>query len=70
MKLESIKNPCHEISIEAETVIVTVNTWANLQGATLVVNGNGKDLPLRMAGVFDWAEWDAIVMAIAAARAA
>jgi hypothetical protein len=41
------------IEAEAKSVIVTVNTWANLEGASIMVHGKGP-LPMRMAGSFLW----------------
>jgi hypothetical protein len=69
MKLESIKNSCKEFYVESDTISVTVTTWSNLEGASLMVHGKGPDLPLRMAGAFRWEELDAMLVALAAARA-
>lgn len=48
---------------------VTINTWANHEGASIMVHGKGPELPLRMAGAFRWEELDAIMVALTAARA-
>lgn len=60
---------CKEVFVDAGNFSVTVNAWSNLEGCNLMVNGNGKDMPLRMAGSFRWDEIDAIIVALAAARA-
>ena len=68
-KLETFTSQSKETYLEAESVIVTVNTWANMEGASIMVHGKGPDLPMRMAGSFRWEELDAIIVALAAARA-
>lgn len=70
MKLETFKSPSTEIFLDAGNMTVTVNTWANQEGASLMVHGSGPELTLRMAGSFRWEEIDAIIVALAAARAA
>lgn len=70
MKLETMQATCKEIFVDAGDLSVTVNTWANLEGASIMVHGKGPELPLRMAGAFRWEELDAIMVALAAARAA
>lgn len=70
MKLETIKSQSQEIFVEAGNMSVTVNTWSNGEGASMMVHGQGPELPLRMAGSFRWEEIDAIIVALAAARAA
>jgi hypothetical protein len=70
MKLETFTSPCKEVFIDAGKVSVTVTTWSNAEGASLMVHGAGPELPLRMAGAFRWEEIDAIVVALVAARAA
>lgn len=69
MKLETFTSPSKEIYLDAGTISVTVNTWANLEGASIMVHGKGPALPMRMAGSFLWEELDAIIVALAAARA-
>ena len=69
MKLETFTNPSKELYLETPTTSVTVNTWANLEGCSLMVHGKGPELPLRMAGAFRWEEIDAILVALTAARA-
>jgi len=69
MKLETFTAQSKETYLEAKSVIVTVNTWANLEGASIMVHGKGPELPMRMAGSFRWEELDAIIVALAAARA-
>ena len=69
MKLETFTSQSKETYLEAKSVIVTVNTWANLEGASIMVHGKGPELPMRMAGSFLWEELDAIIVALAAARA-
>lgn len=68
MKFDITSSPCKEIFVEGENINVTINTWANLEGATIMVHSEGPNLPLRMAGAFTWEELDIIAMAIAAAR--
>ena len=67
MKLETLKSNCTETFVEFDGGSVTVNTWANHEGANIMVHG--KDLSLRMAGAFRWEEIDAIIVALTAARA-
>lgn len=68
MKLETLKADSKEIFLDAGDISVTVHTWANHEGASLMVHGKGPELPLRMAGAFRWGELDAILVALAAAR--
>jgi hypothetical protein len=68
MKLETFKADSKEIFLDAGDLSVTVHTWANCEGASLMVHGKGPELPLRMAGAFRWEEIDAILVALAAAR--
>jgi hypothetical protein len=70
MKLETMKSDSKEIFLDAGNMTVTINTWANKEGASIMVHGAGPELPLRMAGSFRWEEMDAILVALAAARAA
>jgi len=70
MKMSTFTFDCKEIFVEADEVTVTVNTWANCEGLSLMVHGKGPALPLRMAGAFKWEELDAILVALTAARAA
>ena len=67
MKLETLKSNCTETFVEFDGGSVTVNTWANCEGANIMVHG--KDVSLRMAGAFRWEEIDAIIVALTAARA-
>lgn len=52
MKLETMKSDCKEIFVDAGHMTVTVNTWANYEGASIMVHGKGPELPMRMAGAF------------------
>lgn len=70
MKLETFTAQSKEIFVDAGTVSVTINTWSTLEGANIMVNGMGPSLPLRMAGALRWEEIDALIVALAAARAA
>ena len=70
MKLETFKSNSKEIFLDAGDMTVTMNTWSNHEGASIMVHGKGPELPLRMAGAFRWEELDAIMVAIAASRAA
>ena len=54
MKLETFKSACHEIYLDTGKMSATVNTWSNLEGASLMVHGSGPELPMRMAGAFRW----------------
>lgn len=67
MKLETFKSHTTEVYLEFDGGSVTVNPWANCEGANIMVHG--KDLSLRMAGALRWEEIDAIIMALTAARA-
>ena len=69
MKLETIKSQTTEIYLEFDGGSVSVNPWANCEGASVMVHGKGPELPLRMAGALRWEEIDAIVVALTAARA-
>lgn len=70
MKLSTVISDTKEIFVDAGKFTVTVNTLANLEGCNLMVHGKGESIPLRMAGAFRWEEIDAIIVALAAARAA
>ncbi len=70
MKLEAFSNNSKEIFIENGNLSVTVNSWANCEGASIMVHGEGPGYPMRMAGAFRWEEIDLIIAALAAARAA
>ena len=67
MKLETLKSNCTETFVEFDAGTVSVNTWANCEGANIMVHG--KDLSLRMAGALRWEEIDAVIVALTAARA-
>ena len=67
MKLETFKSPTTEVFLEFDAGTVSVNTWANHEGANIMVHGD--NLSLRMAGAFRWEEIDAIIVALTAARA-
>lgn len=69
MKLETFTTTATETLLEFDGGTVTVNQWANHEGASLMVHGKGPELPLRMAGAFRWEEIDAIIVALTAARA-
>lgn len=70
MKLETFKSDSKEIYLSSKSISVTINTWSNHEGASIMVHGAGPQLPLRMAGAFRWEELDAIIVALAAARSA
>ena len=67
MKLETFKSHTTEVFLEFDGGSVSVNTWANYEGANIMVHG--KDVSMRMAGAFRWEEIDAIIVALTAARA-
>ena len=69
MKLETVVTQCKEVYLTGGDISVTVNTWSNCEGLSLMVHGKGPELPLRMAGSFRWEEIDAILVALTAARA-
>jgi hypothetical protein len=69
MKLETLTTTCKEVFIDTSKMTVTVNTWSNMEGASIMVHGK-DDFSLRMAGAFRWEELDAIMVAITAARTA
>ena len=72
MKLDTFTHSSKEIFVDAGKLTVTINTWSNMEGVNLMVHGAGSsnELALRMAGAFRWEEIDAILVALAAARAA
>ena len=67
MKLETDAREVKEIYADHGDFNVTVTTWSNYEGASMMVHG--KDLQLRMAGAFRWEEIDVMIAALAAARA-
>ena len=67
MRLETEAREVKEIYMDHGDFNVTVTTWANHEGASIMVHG--KDLLLRMAGAFRWEEIDVMIAAMAAARA-
>jgi len=69
VNLSTTVSETKEIFVDGGKFTVTVNTWANLQGCSLMVHGNSENMPMRMAGSFRWEEIDAIIVALAAARA-
>jgi hypothetical protein len=52
MKLETFASDSKEIFLGAGNLSVTINTWANGAGASIMVHGKGPELPLRMAGAW------------------
>lgn len=68
MKLDTIKSDCKEVFVEGAGISVTVHTWGNCEGCSLMVHGKGPDMPLRMAGAFRWEEIDVILVALTAAH--
>ena len=58
-----------ETYCEGNGVSVTVTQWSNLAGVNLFIHGEGKHLPLVMAGSLRWEEVDILIAALAAARA-
>lgn len=69
MKLETFKADSKEIWLEFDSGSITVNSWSNQEGASIMVHGKGPEMPLKMAGAFRWEEIDAIIVALTAARA-
>jgi len=68
--LSTFRTPATETFVKGSGVNVTVTTWGNHEGMSLMVHGNGAELPLRMAGAFRWEELDVILVALTAARSA
>lgn len=68
MKLETFVSESKEICLSGKGIIVTVNTWSNLEGANLMVHG--EKCQLMMAGAFRWEELDMICAALTVARTA
>lgn len=66
MKMETFKNDSKETFVTGHELIVTCNTWANLEG--LNVLAMNKDLSIRMAAAFRWEELDVLLVALSAAR--
>ena len=67
MNLETIKTSTTETFVQHGDVSITVTWWGNMEGANIMVNG--KDLTNRMCGSMSWEEIDALIVALAAARA-
>lgn len=67
MKLDTIKTSTTETFVQHGDVAITITWWGNMEGANIMVNG--KDLTNRMCGSMSWGEIDALIVALAAARA-
>ena len=67
MKLETEAREVKEIYMDHGDFNVTVTTWSNHEGASMMVHG--KDLQLRFAGAFRWDEIDVMIAALSTARA-
>lgn len=70
MKLETFITETKEIFVEGNGFSVTANPWANCEGVSVMLHGDGKDMPIRAAFSLRWEELDALMVALAAARAA
>lgn len=69
MKLESFTNDCKEVQVIHGGVMVTVNTWSNLEGCTFIVHEE-KGLGHRVSGSMTWEELDSLLVALTAVRTA
>ena len=69
MKLETYKQPTTEVFVEGKGFNVCAYRWANCEGISVMLHGDGKDLPLRAAFSLRWEELDVLMVALAAARA-
>ena len=67
MKLETIKTSTTETFVQHGDVAITITGWGNMEGANIMVNG--KYLANRMCVSMTWEEIDALIVALAAARA-
>lgn len=67
MKLETIKTDTVETFVQAGDISISVTQWGNMEGANVMVLG--KDFHQRLACAMEWSEIDALIVALAAARA-
>ena len=67
IRLKTVTSDCKEIFMECGGATASVTTWANQEGASLMLHGKGDSL--RMAGALRWEEIDMVIAALAAARA-
>jgi len=69
MKFETLTAQTTEYYLEADKVSVSVNPWSNMEGANIMLLGNGEGMPLRMACALRWEEIDMLIATLAVARA-
>lgn len=67
MKLETIQTNTIEIFVQHGDACFTVTRWGNMEGANVMMTG--KDSAVRMSCCMTWEEIDALIVALAAARA-
>ena len=68
MKLESFKAQTTEVFVAGNGVSVTATPWANCEGISVMIHGEGDGLPIRAAFSLRWEELDALLVAVTAAR--
>lgn len=70
MKLETFIAETKEVFVEGKGLSVSAYPWANLEGVSVLLHSEGKDMPIRAAFSLRWEELDALMVALAAVRAA
>lgn len=70
MELRTIKQETTETFVEGNGISVSINSWSNHEGASVLIHGQGAEMPLRMAGAFRWEEIDVLIAALSIARSA
>jgi hypothetical protein len=70
MKLETFTTDTKEVFVEGNGFNVSAYRWANCEGVSVLLHGDGRDLPIRASFSLRWEELDALMVALAAARAA
>ncbi|MDP1543173.1 MAG: hypothetical protein Q8L99_08490 [Polycyclovorans sp.] len=70
MKLETHISQTTEVFVTGDGISVTANPWANHEGLSVMIHGEGKHMPIRAAFSLRWEEMDALIVAMTAARAA
>ena len=67
MTIEISEGVSKDIFVDGGNITVSIHTWANGDGANILVHSIGASLPLRMAGAFRWEELEVIAAALSAA---
>lgn len=70
VKLETHITQTAEVFVTGDGVTVTANPWANHEGVSVMIHGEGKHMPIRAAFSLRWEELDALMVAMTAARTA